>query len=318
MSLKVSIFSIVISLFLLINSIFAQSRTYTTNEDFDEGTLIGLEHETVPDQLQLSKESTTFPFIWVPNSNEGTVSKVDTRTGKELGRYRTGPSTNGNPSRTTVDIYGNCWLGNRNTGTVVKIGLLENGQYIDRNGDGIIQTSKDLNGDGDITGDEILPWGEDECVLFEVVLIPGSEGTYAPGQYTGNYTNDSWNPGLRGLAIDSHNNLWAGAYGSKKYYYIDGNTGEVLKTVDVSSVNHTPYGALIDAHGILWSSGQNKNHVLRLDPSDDSFTTIDIGHFVYGLGIDKNDHLFISGWENYRLTCLNVNTNEIEWTKSGY
>jgi len=36
----------------------------------------------------------------------------------------------------------------------VKIGLYEAGQYIDRNEDGIIQTSRDLDGDGDITGDE--------------------------------------------------------------------------------------------------------------------------------------------------------------------
>lgn len=318
MSLKVIISFITISLFLLINSIFAQSRTYTTNEDFDEGTLVGLEHETVPDQLQLSKESTTLPFIWVPNTNEGTVSKIDTRTGKELARYHTGPSSNGSPSRTTVDLYGNCWLGNRTTGTVIKIGLLENGQYVDRNGNGIIETSRDLNEDGDITGDEILPWGEDECVLFEVILIPGEEGVYAPGEYTGTYANDYWNPGPRGLAVDAQNNLWAGTFGTQKYYYIDGNSGQILKTLDVSSVNHTPYGALIDSYGILWSSGHDENHVLRLDPSDDSFERIDIGHFVYGLGIDQNDHLFISGWDNSKLTRLNIKTNEIEWTKQGY
>jgi len=95
--------------------------TYTTNGDFDEGTLVGVEHQTVADQLHLSSESTTLPFIWVPNSNEGTVSKIDTVTGRELGRYRTGPAgVYGNPSRTTVDLYGNCWVGNRNSGTVVK------------------------------------------------------------------------------------------------------------------------------------------------------------------------------------------------------
>ena len=86
----------------------AVSMTYTLDADFDLGTLIGVEHETVHDQLQLSQESTTLPFIWVPNSNYGTMSKVDTRNGKELGRYRTGPGTNGNPSRTTVDLQGNC------------------------------------------------------------------------------------------------------------------------------------------------------------------------------------------------------------------
>ena len=60
----------------------------------------------------------------------------------------------------------------------------------------------DINNDGDITGDEIRPWGQDECVLFEVILIPGKEGVFAPGTYTGGYANDYWNPGPRGVAVD--------------------------------------------------------------------------------------------------------------------
>jgi hypothetical protein len=165
----------------------ASARTYTTDADFDEGELVGVEHETVPDQLQLSKKAVTLPFIWVPNNN-GTVSKVHTETGNEIGRYRVVPPglpENGSPSRTTVDLQGNCWVGNRRAGTVVKIGLYEAGNWIDRNGDGICQTSRDTNVDGDITGDELLPWGQDECVLYEVVLIPGREGTYVPGTFVG-------------------------------------------------------------------------------------------------------------------------------------
>jgi len=111
---------------------------------------------------------------------EGSVSKVDTRDGRELGRYRTGPDTLGSPSRTTVDLQGNCWVANRTTGSILKIGLYENGQYLDRNGNGRIDTSQDTNGDGDITGAEVLAWGQDECVLAEVIVIPGKEGTFVP------------------------------------------------------------------------------------------------------------------------------------------
>jgi len=103
------------------------------------------------------------------------------------------------PPRTTVDLFGNCWVGNRHTGTVVKIGLLENGQYMDRNWNGIIETSRDLDGDGKISDDEILPWASDECVIYEVVLIPEAEGTYIPGQYQGAYASDSWSLGREEL-----------------------------------------------------------------------------------------------------------------------
>ncbi|MGC8989971.1 MAG: hypothetical protein ACP5MD_07615, partial [Verrucomicrobiia bacterium] len=262
----------------------------------------------------------TFPYIWVPNSNESTVSKLDTRTGRELARYRTGPEKfndlplNHNPSRTTIDQQGNCWVANRQTGTAVKIGLLENGQYKDRNGDGIIQTSRDTNNDGDITGDELLPWGMDECVLFEIVLIPNKEGTFTPGTYEGSYADDNWNPGPRGVAVDANGNVWLGTYGTQKFYLVDGISGRILKTVDFSSVPHHSYGAVIDAHGILWSSSLDDNNVLRLDPPDGSFRVVDIGHTVYGLGLDRSNHLFIAGWRSDKLSRLNIITGEKDWT----
>ncbi len=297
-------------------------RTYTANADFAEGTLVGLEYTTVPNQLQVAVESGVLPFIWVPNSNEGTISKVDTSTGKELGRYRTAPSnTTPNPSRTTVDLQGNCWVGNRQTATAVKVGLLESGQCVDRNTNGTIETSRDLNNDGNIQGTELLAWGQDECVLTEVVLIAGQERNYIPGSFAGSYANDYWNPGPRGIAIDASGNVWVGTYGTKKYYYINGATGQIMRTIDVSSANHTPYGAVIDRNGILWSSGYDDNaanaDLLRLNPADNSFLATNLGHQVYGIGLDRNNHLFVSAYHQQKLSRVNVLTGQKEWTRDG-
>jgi streptogramin lyase len=154
-------------------------------------------------------------------------------------------------------------------------------------------------------------------VIYEVVVIPGSEGTYFPGQYQGAYATNDWNPGPRGIAIDSLNGLWAGCHDTRMYYYINGDTGQILRKVDVSSVNHTAYGAVVDENGILWSSRRDKNHVLRLDPADLSFRTIGLGHFVYGLGIDGKGHLFVSGWDNTKLSCVDTRTANVLWTKTG-
>lgn len=297
---------------------------YTTDDDFNKGNTTGL--NVSEDQIQLSdnSSSSSFPFIWVPNSNEGTVSKVDTLTGLELARYKTSNLTYGNPSRTTVDLEGNCWVGNRNIGTAVKIGLLENGGYIDRNNNSIIETSRDMDGNGvimntkdPVTGNdiiEILPWGEDECVLYEIILIPGNEGTYIPGNYSGSYVNDYYTPGPRGLAIDSQNNIWIGTYGTQKYYYVNETTGQILKTINVTG--HSPYGAVIDQYGILWSAGNKGNDILRLNPLNDSVTTISLSHIAYGLALDRNNHLFVSGLNYYSLTRINILTGLIEWTKA--
>ncbi len=291
-----------------------QRAVFTTDADFERGAIVGTMYGN--NQLTLGDQTVTSPYIWVPNSNEGTVSKVDIHSGKELGRYRTGPTTSGAPSRTTVDQYGNCWVVNRVTGTVIKLGLYENGQYLDRNGNGVIETSQDLNGDGDITGSEVLPWGQDECVLYEIVIISGKQGTYAPGTYTGGYENRTDNSGPRAIAADASGNVWAGHYTDKKYYLLDNATAQILRTNDVSSLNHGPYGAVVDANGILWSASA-ANHVLRLDPADNSISAVEVGHTCYGLGLDRSNHLFVSGWQASKLSRINVLTATKDWTVNG-
>ena len=306
---------------VITTSDIALAGLYTSDADFEKGTLAGLAYGN--NQLQLSSEISVLPFIWVPNSNEGTVSKVDTRTGRELGRYRTCPaSVNGQPSRTTIDQFGNCWVANRQSGTVVKIGLMENGQYLDRNGNGVVDTSQDTNGDGDITGAELLPWGKDECVLYEVILIPGKEGTYSPGTYAGGYVDNYWNPGPRGIAVDYAGNVWAGTHDAMKYYYLDGTSAAILRTNDTAAFGHMPYGAVIDANGILWSSGyreSGQNSVLRLDPRDNSMSAINFEFHTYGLGLDRSNHLFVAGHQESKLSRINVLSGTREWTvNAGY
>lgn len=242
-----------------------------------------------------------FPFLWVPNSAEGTISKVDTVTGEEIGRYRTGPTGGGNPSRTTVDLQGNCWVGNRNTGSVVKVGLLENGQCRDRNRNGSIETSN---------GPIPLPWGQDECVLLNVELEKGKESSWQPGEYRG-----AANGSLpRGIAIDSDNNLWVGTYNSMMYYQISGTTGEILQKVDLSSAGHRPYGAVVDQQGFLWSASYNQNNIVRLDTASGVFTTIPLSHISYGIGLDLSGHLFVSGWNSSKLTRIDRATSRIDWS----
>jgi PKD repeat protein len=285
--------------------------TWTTSADFDRGILSGAQHTTTADQLQLSAESSTFPFIWIPNSDEQTISKLDTLTGNELGRYRTGPAdgTDFNPSRTTVDLYGNCWVGNRGAGTVVKVGLLEKGQCVDRNGNGLVETSRDLNGDGNIQGSELLAWGSDECALYEVVLIDGKVGTYLPGQYSAGYSANY----PRAVAVDSSNNVWAGVYNDKKFYYINSSTGQVTRTVDVTATGTTPYGAVIDRSGNLWSASWEQGWVLRINPTTGEQTKFPLAHASYGLGVDKLGHLFVSGWYG-NLSRINISTGAVDWS----
>src|SRR5690606_41952004 len=90
-----------------------------------------------------------FSYIWIANSVQGTVSKINTFTGVEEGRYRTGPD-DPDPSRTSVNQLGDVAVANRNGG-IVKIAAATD-RCVDANGDGATQTSSGH--------DDIPDWGD--------------------------------------------------------------------------------------------------------------------------------------------------------------
>jgi hypothetical protein len=285
----------------------ATGYTYTTDEDFELGTSVGL--ESSEDSLRLSDEWNTHPHLWVPNTGSGTVSKIDTDTGDELARYRTGPDRELEPSPTAVDLYGDCWVGNRGAGTLVKIGLPESGGCVDRDRNGVIDSSRDTDADGLITGDELLDWGSDECVLYEVVLVAGEEGLYVPGDDHDLYQNNH----LQAVAVDAANDVWAGVATSSTLYRVAGQSGEILDTVDVSTHTGRPYLGVIDRSGALWYSAWPDASVLRFDPSTRDLREVQLEHGSRGMALDGADHLFTTGFSDSRMSCIDLASGEPDW-----
>ena len=189
-----------------------------------------------------------YPYIWVPNSTEGSVSRWNTRTGRELARYWVGTD----PSRTAVDLFGNAWVGHRGDGKATHL-FSNEVDCIDRNGDGVIQTSRDLNGDGVITfGELIVPPGGnpllDECVHCQVQA--GS-------------TNDL----IRGLAIDRNNHAWLGTWNGKDVAEVDPDTCTVIRRVPTNFQGGSIpiYGLAIGGDGLLWSSSFTAGCTVAID-----------------------------------------------------
>lgn len=223
------------------------SATYTSDADFDEGTSINLLRST-PGQLSLDDQTRPFGFIWIAVSTKGTVVKIDTETGAILGEYRSSPDGMAkDPSRTTVDHDGNVWVTNRaesgfvsgkgSMGSVVHIALEENGQCVDRNANGRIDTSRGP--------DEVLPWtnaagvntlggvsaASDECIIH--------------------YTRVNAT-GARHVSVNRDNNVWVSGTGEKDFDLISGVTGQIIRSE--KSVNCGGYGGLIDSNGVIWSA----------------------------------------------------------------
>ncbi len=262
----------------------APGFVFSTAAEFDEGTLTNLVHDgPTGGQLKLSGSTQTFPFIWIALSARGTICKIDTNTGEILGEYRTAPETEGfsNPSRTTVSLNGSAWAGNRAAASVVHVGLIEANQAVDRNGNGVIDTS---TGYGDVRpwpnasgvdSDGGVETAEDECILHFVRTSATA---------------------TRHVTVNADNNVWAsGRFGSNDAVFdlIDGETGAILRTE--GPFNAGGYGGVIDRNGVLWSASSDGN-LLRWDPNAPLSGTNPtyIGVPNYGLAVDGFGNIWVT------------------------
>ncbi|MFH1529624.1 MAG: hypothetical protein ABIK09_02695 [Pseudomonadota bacterium] len=252
---------------------------FVPTDENSDGVGLNLDGFLILDSTKLN-----LAFIWIANSGEATVSKLDTETGKELGRYH----GCGSPSRTAVDLYGNAWVGCRSDGGVMKIAIDE-ALCVDLNGNGVIDTSNDASGDGQIQSNEMLPFGQDECVLFTV--YPG--GTCA-----------------RALGVDADNHVWVGMWNQQILRRLTPDTG--IQTHQVS-IPANPYGLVLDGEGVIWVSGRGGDKLVRVDPNVEPAQVQSWSppcNSLYGITVDMNGMVWIGHYSANCITRFNPQTNQ--------
>lgn len=177
------------------------------------------------------------------------------------------------------------------------------GSCVDRNGNGKIDTSRDLNGDGTIStepadGELIVPtdWADptqyDECVLFSTVV-----GAAGPGF------------GARAVAISAGaagtaGDVWVGVYRDARVYRLDSLTGQPKPFagtgVNWVSLPFGPYGAIVDRQQRLWVVELSTARLALVDTQRGTFTALitpPAGQCSsYALGVDGKDRVWLPGW----------------------
>ncbi len=242
-----------------VGSSFADT-TYTTDADFALGILNSINYDAPnSNQLQLSETGSTFPLLWAANAGEDSVSKIDTDLDCEVARYATwhtapfhGAWTGPAPSRTAVDSEGNVFVANRQFGNfqmnILKI-LSEGG--IDRNGNGTIETSTDVNGDCIIDRSDPLefipPVDDNGDGILQTSEIRDERVVWI------NHVGPSNSLG-RSLCIGTDGNLWLGDFNNRAYYKVQASDGAVLEGPIATTGNLSPYGCLVDSDGTLYSA----------------------------------------------------------------
>lgn len=226
-----------------------------------------------------------FSFIWIANSPEGTVSKVDTETLVEVGRYRTG-ATLTDPSRTSVNLKGDVAIVNRD-GSITKIGAVPD-QCKDTNGQPGIQTSSGPN--------DVLPWGQDDCALWNTPLLPASR----PVAWTSGEPFDPDDP----CSEFVNEKVWTSApQGSDAFVYLlDGETGAIINQVLVPGANGGLgiYGGAVDGNNDFWGVTYSQGPLVHVEYDTFQAETIPLPGFsggAYGFTVDSKGRSWVGGWD---------------------
>jgi hypothetical protein len=225
-----------------------------------------------------------FSFLWAANSTQGTISKIDTQTVTEVGRYYVRPDSSGSPSRTSVSLSGHVAVASR-SGGITKFWATE--EFCEEsNGMPGIQTS---------TGNTPLAWTMEECRAWHIPFGYDSQRpvAWAPGEWnakTCRWENELlWTAGRNGLNQD-------------EVVLIDGDAGMVIDTVTIPGLKSDQfgiYGAAVDSEGNFWGAGwADGNNLVRVRLEDMSVTvwpgpssTGTSSHW-YGMTVDVNGYVW--------------------------
>ena len=268
--LSMSLIVVVVFLFIgqsaLANENLTNVKTYTIDEDFDEGDLVEVNYDT-PDQLQLNNitgTETTYSFVNVPATARGTIVRIDAESGVIIGEYRTAPAgDSASPSRTTVDSAGNVWVANQGKDftvgdSVVKIGIVIGGTRATLNDDGTISDNPDgeylKNPLYNTCNFQVVDEEIDDGSIVESILVRTSSGLGDILGWTETVgalddcillyhvlPDDAQNP--QHVSVDADDDVWVGGYPvgwdlpgesgvPAMFYKLDGRTGAVAVDED--------------------------------------------------------------------------------------
>ena len=218
-------------------------------------------------------DSYQFGYIWVANSNQGTISKINLTTLQEEGRYLTRPDGAGNPSRTSVNLDGDVVVANRYGGITKVAARLEDCP----------------NSGNTSTGpNDIKPW-PDGCVLWHTPMNYASQRPVAWTQ--GSYNDQTcrhedtmvWTSGSDGVKMD--------------VMLLKGDTGELDQKVQLlgvpidNNLKFGLYGGAVDSQGNFWATQNGMNYMVKVG-KDMSFNYWALPHIGYGMTVDQKDRVW--------------------------
>lgn len=268
-----------------------------SDSDSDGGAKFDVGPAGGTDDVPCGCGNTAWSYIWIANSAEHTVSKINTRTMAEEGRYFTRADESGNPSRTSVSIDGRAVAVANRMGGVTKIWARPE-NCVDKNNNGVIDTSTGPN--------DVLPFASEECIAWHTMVpdttvqrpVAWTSGTLNPA--TCEYEEQKlWTTtgrdGPLGNPLDTTGtgHGYCGPTGSW-VHRLNGETGQVedefhipeseLSCTGGGAWGYGFYGAAVDPDNNLWLSTFGVGSSVKVDHDTLGYTVYEGSR--YGLTVD--------------------------------
>ncbi len=221
--------------------------------------------------------------IWIANSAQSTISKVDTTTLTEVGRYITRMDNAGSPSRTSVSLDGDVAVANRNGGLTKYFG--DTADCPDLNGNGVTDTSS-----GPL---DVLAWDVEECRAWHIPMLYTSQ---RPVAWTTGTLNES-------TCEQDGEFVWtAGVINDTtiEVVLVDGDAGVIADSVLIPEIApnfYGLYGGAVDAEGDFWASQLGVGQLVHVDRETMAYEIWPMVTSGYGMTVDTNGYVY---------TCSNV------------
>lgn len=224
---------------------------------------------TAAGELSLAWQPSAAKTLWVPNTDEGTVSKIDAERAQELARYRT---RGGYPIQVAVDHRGDVF---------VLDGTFGGQAHLTK----IAGVPERCHGARTSTApDQVLPVGQDECVLIDLPLSEADDprtlavdGALAPD-------------------LERAGDVWLGCVGSSELLHLSGHDGAELSRHALALRAHA---SAFDPYGGLWLI-ERAGKVLRFDPlAPEAGEPLLVPFACYNLdalSLDEHGRLLLSGF----------------------
>ena len=295
---------------------------------------ISCENENYPYYIK----SNDHGVLWVANAGDNTITCIDRLNDEEIGTFSVGSD----PSRTAVDLDGNCWVGCRGDETVYYVSQdsivrryngfnSARGVALDQEGnvwiansgnntiqkislpDTIISGQVALTGVGSyfygalIDGNNylwILDRNASMMIKYDIAQFPD------PNAYE---TIKMPSQEVYGFTIDTDNTVWVSGAGTPSLYKIDGNNAVISDTYQIPSELFGGFisGVTFDIYGKIWISNYHSDGVLCFDPDDKTFKNFPVnGTTPHGLGSSDLGYIYTINLGSNDISKIDARTGE--------